>query len=61
MLFTIFPHRPESTALARRQQNRFTGWHDVPLSETGEKEAAEAGASLKKAGLEFDCVYTSGK
>jgi len=24
-------------------ENRFTGWHDVPLSEHGKKEAIEAG------------------
>ncbi|KAG5187843.1 histidine phosphatase superfamily [Tribonema minus] len=41
------------------RQNRFTGWHDVPLSETGELEAAEAGKTLAKEGLQFDAVYTS--
>mmetsp|Transcript_10793 Transcript_10793/g.16099 ORF Transcript_10793/g.16099 Transcript_10793/m.16099 type:complete len:262 (-) Transcript_10793:73-858(-) len=39
--------------------NRFTGWHDVPLSETGEKEALEAGKLIAKEGFIFDFVYTS--
>ena len=32
------------------QENRFTGWWDVGLSERGEAEAREAGAALKAAG-----------
>jgi 2,3-bisphosphoglycerate-dependent phosphoglycerate mutase len=39
--------------------NLFTGWHDVPLSETGEREAAAAGDTLRDAGLWFDVVHTS--
>ena len=34
--------------------NVFTGWTDVELSETGEKEAAAGGRALKEAG--FWCV-----
>ncbi len=30
-------------------ENRFTGWTDVELSETGMKEAAKAGQELKAA------------
>ena len=30
------------------QQNLFTGWHDVPLSEKGLSEAAAAGAEGKR-------------
>ena len=41
------------------QENRFTGWTDVPLSEKGLKEAAEAGAVLKKEGFTFDVAHTS--
>ena len=41
------------------QENRFTGWTDVDLSERGRNEAAAAGRSLKEAGLSFDIVYTS--
>ncbi|NLE57526.1 MAG: 2,3-diphosphoglycerate-dependent phosphoglycerate mutase [Planctomycetes bacterium] len=41
------------------KQNRFTGWTDVDLSETGIKEATEAGAVLKKEGYTFDVAYTS--
>lgn len=40
-------------------ENRFTGWTDVDLSPSGEKEALEAGQLLKKEGYEFDCLFTS--
>jgi len=41
-------------------ENRFTGWTDVDLSETGEAEAAAAGELMAaEAGLEFDSVHTS--
>ena len=39
--------------------NLFTGWTDVELSETGEKEAAAGGKALKEAGFDFDIAYTS--
>lgn len=39
--------------------NRFTGWTDVDLSETGLKEAKQAGLLLKKEGFHFDIAYTS--
>ncbi len=41
------------------KQNRFTGWTDVDLSETGVKEAHEAGRVLLKEGFTFDVAYTS--
>jgi 2,3-bisphosphoglycerate-dependent phosphoglycerate mutase len=41
------------------QQNLFTGWHDVPLSTTGEAEAAAAGETLRAEGLTFDKAHTS--
>ena len=41
------------------KSNLFTGWTDVPLSETGEEEAREAGRLLKDAGHAFDAVHTS--
>lgn len=40
-------------------ENRFTGWVDVDLSETGIEEARLAGEKLKLEGFSFDCVYTS--
>jgi len=40
-------------------ENRFTGWHDVPLSETGTTEALEAGRLMREAGLHFDVLHTS--
>lgn len=41
------------------QENRFTGWTDVDLSEKGVKEAHEAGRVLKEKGFTFDVAYTS--
>lgn len=38
-------------------ENRFTGWVDVPLTETGEKEARRAGEHLK--GMKFNRAFTS--
>ena len=37
----------------------FTGWVDVPLSETGEREARRGGELLREAGLLPDVVHTS--
>jgi len=41
--------------------NRFTGWHDVPLSAAGEQQAVAAASMLRAAGLEscLDAVYVS--
>jgi 2,3-bisphosphoglycerate-dependent phosphoglycerate mutase len=41
------------------QENRFTGWTDVDLSDKGRKEAAEAGRLLKEGGYTFDIAFTS--
>lgn len=41
------------------QQNLFTGWTDVELSEKGVQEASQAGKLLKEANYDFDVVYTS--
>ena len=40
-------------------ENRFTGWHDVNLTEQGEREGQEAGRLLKAEGFKFDVAYTS--
>lgn len=40
-------------------ENRFTGFHDIDLSDLGRQEAADAGARLKNLGVKFDVVYTS--
>ncbi|MBL8334674.1 MAG: 2,3-diphosphoglycerate-dependent phosphoglycerate mutase [Rubrivivax sp.] len=40
-------------------ENRFTGWTDVPLTDTGVRQAREAGRLLKAEGYEFDVAYTS--
>ncbi|MDD4494728.1 MAG: 2,3-diphosphoglycerate-dependent phosphoglycerate mutase [Eubacteriales bacterium] len=41
------------------KENRFTGWTDVDLSETGILEASQAGDSLFTNGFDFDVCYTS--
>lgn len=41
------------------QENRFTGWYDVDLSDKGRTEAKAAGQLLKKEGFTFDFAYTS--
>jgi len=41
------------------QENRFTGWADVGLSEKGLNEAAAAGKLLKKEGFALDVAFTS--
>jgi 2,3-bisphosphoglycerate-dependent phosphoglycerate mutase len=41
------------------QENRFTGWTDVDLSERGRVEAKEAGRLLREGGYVFDLAYTS--
>lgn len=40
-------------------ENRFTGWYDVDLSEKGRAEAKAAGKLLKNEGFTFDFAYTS--
>jgi len=40
-------------------ENRFTGFHDIDLSDLGREEAREAGRRLKKAEIIFDQVFTS--
>ena len=41
------------------QENRFTGWHDVPLTQKGQFEASEVGRVLREQGFKFDVAYTS--
>src|ERR671925_2246933 len=40
-------------------ENLFTGWVDVPLSETGEQEALRGGELMRDTGLLPDVVHTS--
>ncbi len=40
-------------------ENRFTGWHDVPLSDAGRREAREGGQLLREAGIQPDVLHTS--
>jgi 2,3-bisphosphoglycerate-dependent phosphoglycerate mutase len=41
------------------KENRFTGWHDVDLSEKGREEARDAGRLMAEQKFEFDVAYTS--
>ncbi len=40
-------------------ENRFTGWTDVDLTETGIAQAKQAGQLLRADGYDFDIAYTS--
>lgn len=40
-------------------ENRFTGWVDIDLSDKGREEARKAGQLLKQEGFVFDVAYTS--
>ena len=41
------------------RENRFTGWTDVDLTESGVAEAHRAGHLLKERGYRFDLAFTS--
>src|SRR5690606_21232830 len=41
------------------RENRFTGWTDVDLTETGREQARQAGELLKSKGFEFDIAFSS--
>lgn len=40
-------------------ENRFTGWTDVDLTDTGVEQAKNAGRLLKAEGFDFDLAFTS--
>lgn len=40
-------------------ENRFTGWTDVDLTDTGRAEAHQAGELMKAEGFAFDLAFTS--
>jgi 2,3-bisphosphoglycerate-dependent phosphoglycerate mutase len=40
-------------------ENRFTGWTDVDLTDTGRNQARRAGQLLRDEGFSFDVAYTS--
>jgi len=40
-------------------ENRFTGWTDVDLTDTGIEQAKTSGRLLREGGWEFDLCYTS--
>ena len=41
------------------RQNRFTGWVDVDLTESGEAQARKGGELIAAEGLELDEAFTS--
>ncbi len=41
------------------RENRFTGWTDVDLTDTGREEARTAGRLLREGGYVFDVAFTS--
>ncbi len=41
------------------KENRFTGWTDVDLTDTGVAEAREAARLLREEGFDFDLAFTS--
>ena len=44
---------------AWNQENRFSGWTDVDLTEKGKGEAQRAGRLMREEGFAFDLAYTS--
>ena len=56
MLRLVLLRHGESTW---NQENRFTGWTDVDLSDKGREEAREAGRLMAAEKFEFDVAYTS--
>ena len=40
-------------------ENRFTGWQDVPLTDTGIKEAKMAGQQMLKNNIDVDLIFSS--
>lgn len=63
--FRLYPNEMQKLVLIRHgesvwnQENRFTGWTDVDLSENGYQQAKHAGQLLKKYGYTFDKGFCS--
>ena len=56
---TLVVMRHGSSAWTDAAVNRFAGWVDVPLSDTGRAQAAHAGELLRAAGIAPDACFTS--
>lgn len=56
MVKLILMRHGESTA---NMQNTFTGWTDAPLTHKGQRQAYEAGLTLKQTAIQIDDVHTS--
>lgn len=41
------------------KENRFTGWYDIDLTDTGAQQAKQAGRLLVAKGFQFDIAYSS--
>tara|TARA_X000000368_G_scaffold412039_1_gene397799 strand:- start:41 stop:787 length:747 start_codon:yes stop_codon:yes gene_type:complete len=41
------------------KENRFTGWFDIDLTDTGVNQANQAGSLLAEKGFQFDLAYSS--
>jgi len=61
----IAPSLPYKVVMVRHgesewnKENRFTGWYDSDLAQSGVHEAMSAGHMIKEANLNFDVAYTS--
>ena len=56
MVKLILMRHGESTA---NMKNTFTGWTDASLTNKGQRQAYEAGLTLKQTGIQIDDVHTS--
>lgn len=59
LTLSFLPTRQPPGESVWNNENKFTGWCDVPLSVRGHEEAAEGGELLNDAGFKFDLAYTS--
>ncbi len=41
------------------RKTRFTGWADIPLTDTGKAQAKAAGNALNELNIKFDAIFTS--
>ena len=56
---TLVIMRHGESAWTDKRVNRFAGWVDVPLTERGRAQAAEAGRLMREADIRPDAVFTS--
>lgn len=56
MVKLVLLRHGQSTA---NEQNRYTGWSDVPLTQTGKQQASQAGKLLYEHQIQFEHLHTS--